>query len=172
MQIKKINNDKLKVILNSHDLYEKNIDIDAFLSNPIEAQNLFFEILDEAEEKYNFEIQNNKAIVEAISLDNNIFMLTITRLNNESCTYFCTPKTFCFENINDLINFYCFAKKNNIKIETSNIYEFNNKFYFILNEENQILENYLSEFSCQVINSNFLQNFFAEYGHICKKNSL
>ena len=35
MQIKKINNDKLKVILNLNDLDEKNIDIDSFLSNPI-----------------------------------------------------------------------------------------------------------------------------------------
>ena len=51
MQIKKINNDKLKIILSSNDLSEKNIDIDSFLSNSVESQNLFFEILDLADER-------------------------------------------------------------------------------------------------------------------------
>ena len=59
MQIKKINNDKLKIILSSNDLDEKNVDVDSFLANPIESQNLFFEILDLAEEKYDFDIDNN-----------------------------------------------------------------------------------------------------------------
>ena len=86
MQIKKINNNKLKVILNLNDLNEKNKDIDSFLSNSIESQNLFFEILDLAEEKYDFDIENNKAVVEAISLDNNIFVLTITKLKNDTLT--------------------------------------------------------------------------------------
>ena len=36
MQIKKINSDKLKVILSSNDLNEKNINVDSFLSNSIE----------------------------------------------------------------------------------------------------------------------------------------
>jgi negative regulator of genetic competence, sporulation and motility len=82
VQIKKINNNKLKVFLNSNDLNKKNIDVDSFLSNSIESQDLFFEILDLAEEKYDFIIENNKAVVETISLDNNIFVLTITKLKN------------------------------------------------------------------------------------------
>ena len=84
MQIKKINNNKLKVILSLADLDENNVDIDSFLSNSIESQNLFFEILDLAEEQYGFNIEDNKAVVEAISLDNNIFVLTITKLKNDT----------------------------------------------------------------------------------------
>ena len=60
MKIKKINNDKLKIIISSNDLDEKNIDIDSFLANPIESQNLFFEILDLAEEQYDFNVANMK----------------------------------------------------------------------------------------------------------------
>ena len=66
MQIKKINNNKLKVILSLTDLDKNNIDIDSFLSNSIESQNLFFEILDLAEEQYGFNIEDNKAVVEAL----------------------------------------------------------------------------------------------------------
>ena len=105
MKIKKINNDKLKIILSSNDLDEKNIDIDSFLANPIESQNLFFEILDLAEEKYDFDIENNRAIVETISLDdNNIFILTITKLKNDIGTYTHSSKAYCFEDINDFLN--------------------------------------------------------------------
>ena len=86
MQIKKINNNKLKVILSLTDLDKNNIVIDSFLSNSIESQNLFFEILDLAEEQYGFNIEDNKAVVEAISLDNNIFVLTITKLKNYTTT--------------------------------------------------------------------------------------
>ena len=58
VQIKKINNDKLKVILSSNDLDEKNIDVNSFLANSLESQDLFFEILDLAEEQYDFNIEN------------------------------------------------------------------------------------------------------------------
>ena len=113
MKIKKINNDKLKIILSSNDLDEKNIDIDSFLANPIESQNLFFEILDLAEEKFDFDIENNRAIVETISLDdNNIFILTITKLKNDICTYNYSSKAYCFESVNDLLGFYSILGKN------------------------------------------------------------
>lgn len=164
MKIKKINNDKLKIILNSNDLDEKNIDIDSFLANPIESQNLFFEILDLAEEKYNFYMENNKAIVETISLDdNNIFVLTITKLKNDSCTYTNNSIAYCFENINDLLNFYSFIKKNHINISQSNIHQFENKYYFLLNEKNKFIENSLIEFAYPLRDFSLLQDIFLEY---------
>lgn len=165
MKIKKISNDKLKIILSSNDLDEKNIDIDSFLANPIESQNLFFEILDLAEEKYDFDIENNRAIVEAISLDdNNIFILTITKLKTDNCTYNSSSKVYCFEDVNDLLNFYSVIKKNNIQIAKSNIYQLENKYYFSLDEKNKDLENYLLEFSYPIKNFSLFQDIFLEYG--------
>ena len=165
MQIKKINNNKLKVILNSNDLYEKNIDIDSFLANPIQSQNLFFEILDLAEEKYNFDIDNNRAVIEAISLDNNIFILTITKLKNDSCTYNTNNSTiYCFDTINDLLNFYTSIKEKHIKLLDPCIYQFEDKYYFSLNNNNKDLENLLLEFSSPINDYNLTQNIFMEYG--------
>ena len=166
MQIKKINNNKLKVILNLNDLDEKNIDIDSFLSNPIESQNLFFEILDLAEEKYDFDIDDNRAVVEAISLDNNIFILTITKLKNDSCTYYDNNSTiYCFDNINDLLNFYSFIKEKKINLIDPYVYQFSNKYYFFNNEKNINLENILLEFSSPINNYNLAQDIFKEYGN-------
>jgi len=171
MKIKKISNDKLKIILSSNDLNEKNIDIDSFLANPIESQNLFFEILDLAEEKYDFDIENNRAIVEAISLDdNNIFILTITKLKTDNCTYNYSSKVYCFEDVNDLLNFYSVIKKNNIQIEKSNIYQLENKYYFLLEEKNKDLENYLLEFSYPIKNFSLFQDIFLEYGQKVHQN--
>lgn len=164
MKIKKINNDKLKIILSSNDLYDKNIDINSFLANPIESQNLFFEILDLAEEKYDFEIENNKAIVETISLDdNNIFILTITKLKNDICTYNCNLKAFCFENISDLFNFYTTTYKNNIDFNNTDLYQFSDKYYFLLNENNTMLENFLLEYSYPVKDYSLVKDIFSEY---------
>jgi len=169
MQIKKVNNDKLKIILTLNDLDEKNIDIDSFLANPIESQNLFFEILDLAEEKFNFDIQNNKAVVEAISLDNNMFILTITKLKNDFYTYNNNSKIYCFETIEDLLSLYSVINNNNINIHSLNIFEFGNKYYFILNKENECLENFLLEFSYP-LNSYFpLDDILAEYGNKINK---
>ena len=139
MQIQKISNNKLKVILNSNDLNEKNIDIDSFLSHSVESQDLFFEILDLAEEEYDFDIENNKAVVETISLDNKLFILTITKLKQDSInTYEKKSTIYCFNNIFDIFNIY--LSNHNI-LNTSSIYKLNNKYYVLFKETNLSLEN-------------------------------
>lgn len=160
MQIKKINNNKLKVILSSHDLYEKNIDVDSFLSNSIESQDLFFEILDLAEEEYDFNIENNKAVVETISLDNNIFVLTITKLKANLETTCTKPaKIYCFENIDDIFNIYSFLDKNN-----TYIYEFSDNYYLLVNNIDTKIENILTEYSIPIKNSCILEPILIEHG--------
>lgn len=160
MQIKKINNNKLKVILNSNDLNKKNIDIDSFLSNSIESQDLFFEILDLAEEEYDFNIDNNKAVIETISLDNNIFVLTITKLINSfenSSEKDCN--IYRFENINDILNVYSLISKDN-----TYVYEINNYYYLFANNIDNNTKKILSEFSLPIKNNKNLEYILAEHG--------
>ena len=160
MQIKKINNNKLKVILSIHDLDKKNIDIDSFLSNSIESQDLFFEILDVAEEKYDFNIENHKAIVETISLDNNMFVLTITKFTsnfeNINTNY---TTIYCFDDIDNIFNIYQFINRNN-----TYIYEFENNYYLLLNHSDKKTETILTEYSVPVKNYINLEPFLIEHG--------
>lgn len=172
MQIKKINSDKLKVILSSNDLTEKNINVDSFLSNSIESQNLFFEILDLAEEKYDFYIDNNKAIVETISLDNNIFVLTITKQKNEQSIFSNqTSHIYRFEGFNDFLEFYILSHKENISMSNILAYKYMNSFFIVLDklEGNKKLNNYLIEFSTPVHNSNVFNALLNEYGEKINK---
>lgn len=164
MQIKKINNDKLKIILSSNDLDEKNINIDSFLANSKESQDLFFEILDLAEEQYDFYIENNKAVVETINLDNNIFILTITKLrNNFNTPYNSFSKIYCFENIDDIFSFYSLLNKNNINLENTYIYEFFNKYYLLLDNISENMENILLEYSSPINNPLFFEYILVEH---------
>lgn len=162
MQIKKINNNKLKVILSSNDLNKKNIDIDSFLSNSIESQDLFFEILDLAEEKYDFDIENNKAIVETVSLDNNLFVLTITKFKND-LTGKClnSSKLYCFENIDDFFNIYNYLNNYNFTL-----YKFLNNYFLVIHNIDNLLNNLLSEYSISLEKSEHIESILLEHGTI------
>ena len=160
MQIKKINNNKLKVILNTNDLSKKNIEVDDFLSNSIESQDLFFEILDLAEEEYDFNIEDNKAIVETISLDNNVFVMTITKLKNNIDNFSNNvSKIYCFENIDEIFNVYSFLNK-----ENTYVYEFNQTYYLVINNSNYNLQKIMSEYSKPIKNNDVLENILIEHG--------
>ena len=74
MQIEKVNKNKLKVILNTNDLKENHIDLNTFMANSLESQELFLDILDLAEEEFGFYVDNSKLVIESVSLANNIFI--------------------------------------------------------------------------------------------------
>lgn len=172
MQIKKINSNKLKVILSSNDLNEKNINVDSFLSNSIESQNLFFEILDLAEEKYDFYIDDNRAVVETISLDNNIFVLTITKQKNEQSIFSNqSSQIFYFEKIDALLDFYNSAHKENIPLVSILVYKYLTGFFIVLNnpEKNKKIKNLLIEFSSSFSNSDMFNSLLNEYGEKINK---
>ena len=54
MKIEKLTENKIRIILNLEDLKENNIDVQSFMSNSIESQNLFINILDKAEHEVGF----------------------------------------------------------------------------------------------------------------------
>ena len=67
MKIEKLNENKIRIILNLDDLREKNIDFHSFMSNSLESQDLFLDMLDKAEEEVGFDTKDYKLIIEAIA---------------------------------------------------------------------------------------------------------
>ncbi len=67
MKIEKITENKIRITLNIDDLKEKNIDFHSFMSNSIEAQDIFIDMLKEAEEKVGFRTEDYKILLEAIA---------------------------------------------------------------------------------------------------------
>ena len=70
LQIEKINENKIRITLNIKDLQEKNIDLHSFMSNSIESQDLFYDMLDKAEKEVGFETKDYKLVIEAIAIPN------------------------------------------------------------------------------------------------------
>ncbi len=70
MQIEKITENKIRITLNIQDLQEKNIDLHSFMSNSIESQDLFYDMLDKAEKEIGFETKDYKLMIEALAIPN------------------------------------------------------------------------------------------------------
>ena len=80
MKFEKVNENKLRITLSMHDLEEKDIDFHDFMSNSIETQELFLDMLEEAEEKIGFQTRNCKIRIEALAMTEDDFVLTITKM--------------------------------------------------------------------------------------------
>ena len=164
MQVHKINNNKVKVILNSSDLLEKNIDIDSFLSNSEESQEFFFFFFSLVENKYSFDIEDNKAIVEAISLENNIFILTITKLLND-VTQNSSSSIFVFSSLENIFELYYLIKKEKkYDLNKLYIYQITDSYYVFTDESNHNFQNFLLEHSYSCKYSNTLKDILLEHG--------
>ena len=80
MKFEKINENQMRVTLSIKDLEDNDISLHDFMSNSLETQDLFFDMLEEAEEKIGFNTKNCKVKVEALAMTENDFVLTITKI--------------------------------------------------------------------------------------------
>lgn len=138
MQMEKINENQLEVILNIEDLKRKNISLHSFMCNSSESQRLFFDILNFADEKIGFNLKNYEVIIEAFSVPKkNSFILLITRIPKVTYIHprkthlgsFKINKSFWIK-FNTLEEFCMFCKflKNNSNIKTS-LFLLNNCYF-------------------------------------------
>ena len=68
MKIEKLNENKIRIILNLDDLKERDIDSEIFLTNSIESQSIFLDMLDTAEKEVGFVTDNCRIMIEALAL--------------------------------------------------------------------------------------------------------
>lgn len=68
MKIEKLNDNKIRITLNLKDLEENNVDLHTFMSNSIESQELFLNMLDKAEEEVGFITDDYRVMIEALAM--------------------------------------------------------------------------------------------------------
>ena len=151
MKFEKLNENKIRITLSMHDLEEKDIDFHDFMSNSIESQDLFLDMLEEAEEKIGFHARNCKVKIEALAMTENNFVLTITKIM--PCV---TPKkkpkvkrkvndinisnlVYKFNSFDDYCNFIEFMLHNKLEdaIKVANkiiVYVYNDNSYLVLSD--------------------------------------
>ena len=79
MHFEKLNENKIRIILNNNDLKNNNIDLNFFMSNPLESQKIFFVILNTLEKNFGFITKNYNLKIDRIKFSTDNFILTITR---------------------------------------------------------------------------------------------
>ena len=79
MKIEKLTENKIRVIVNSEDLKNNNLDYQTIMEKPIESQKLFLEMLLKAEKEVGFYTEGYKLLVEAFSSSDGVFDFTITK---------------------------------------------------------------------------------------------
>lgn len=193
MKIEKLDNDKIRIILNIEDLKNNNIDFHSFMSNSKESQNLFLYMLDIAEEQLGFITDNYKVSIETMYLNNGSFVLNITRFKTDS--FLKTPRVttkrkdfssdpnssiYVFSSIDDFLDFYSkFTSCINLDIFKDckySLYYFESKYYMIINSDclntkyRNLFLYILSEFSNLITNSQSIITNLQEHGKCLCKN--
>lgn len=84
MKIEKLTENKIRVIVNSDDLTDNNIDFNSLMNRTMDTQNLFFEILEKAEEELDFHTDGYKLLIEAFSSVDGVLVFTITKYGHKN----------------------------------------------------------------------------------------
>ncbi len=191
MKIEKINENKIRITFNHSYLQENNVDIHSFMSNSLESQSLFLNLLDEAEREIGFITDNYKLCIEALALSNGNFIITVTRIEKEvlkSTRVQVRRKNrqnaqqliYKFSSFDDFCNFENFlsiSMPNLVdKLSTSNsLYKYEDYFFFILQNINEpylsAISSAISEFATSVSDSDLMLNKIREYGMLLHTTS-
>ena len=197
MKFEKINDDKIRITLTSKDLQDKSIDFHTFMANPIESQELFLDMLDEAEEKVGFDVKDYNLRIEAVVMGDESFILTITRVTAPKVA---TPKIkkkftakrkntdintshaiYCFNTFDDYCNFLeainsCSSSIHSIA-KNAVLYKYRSCYYLVLsninlNNPNKLtFYSYITEFARYTNNSNLFVCKLKEVGNVVIRNN-
>lgn len=189
MRIEKVNENVLRVTITLSDLQERNIDLGSLNYNSPAAQELFWDMMEQAEEEYGFASSDSQLIFEASPESEDGFVVTITKIDAdgefESIQKYikskyknsdlkqkrkkskvCSAlKIYCFESIDDL----CGLSKQITAFYKgeSSLYKCKDSYYLILTGNYpaaKSLDLLMGEYSTSVSNASFFEGYLNEYG--------
>ena len=201
MKIEKLTENKIRVIVNTEDLKENDIDFNLLMNKSMETQNLFFEILEKAEEELDFHTDGYKLLIEAFSSSDEKLVFTITKyLPKEISNTLETPKKkklavkrksidfsnkqiiYSFNSFEEFCNFCSFINNNsNINVtkisKNISLYFYNDTYYLALRNVNTSYANIklfyaiALEFGKVLSPSKSFENKLMEHGEIIIKKN-
>lgn len=192
MKIEKLDENKIRITLDIKDLAEKDIDLHTFMSNPLESQHLFLDVLAQAEKEIGFETKDCKIMLEALATTDGMFVLTVTRVQPEHSKEESTIKKkvkirrklknidfnkcaiFEFMSFDDFYDFGTSLSTESMQTINSNIkscklYSYNSKYYLVIDKianDQNLIKHFCSsilEFGKLVSNSNTYLSSIVEH---------
>ena len=199
MKFEKLNENKIRIILSNQDLIEKNIDFNSFMSNSIETQDLFLDMLEEAEEKVGFVTRDYKIKIEALAMESGDFVVLVTRFDNKENTQVPTKiknkritakrksvalnsecLVYAFKSFDDFCMFsnYASSTKNYLNISKSVVlYTYNSNYFLVftkLDRNHAYIKQFyalITEFASCITNPDLFTRKLNERGKIVIKNN-
>ncbi len=192
MRIERVGENKIRIFVSYDDLEERDIDLDAFNYNSPETQELFWDLMEQAEIELGFEAQESQLCIEAVSDVEHGFVITITRMEEENefesiqkfiknryrkkdlaikkktAAVCSTMLIYAVESFDDL-SALC-AIINPLFKGRSKVYSLEDTYYLVLSSiegnvsnQNQF-DSILSEYADKMPNVDFFEGYLNEYG--------
>lgn len=192
MRIEKIDENKIQITVSVDDLIERNIDFDALSYDSPEAQELFWDMMEQAEVELGFNAQDAQLCIEAIPDENDTFVVTITKVDDdgdfESFHKFIknhykrsdiknkkytrkiasTTLMYSFTKIDDMKSLATRLK--NEYLGDSTLFKYKNTYFLILSRNkvqnvsnSNTFDLLVSEYGRKIANTGFYEGFLNEY---------
>ena len=196
MHIEKLNENKIRIFLNTDDLKAQNIDVHTLMSNSIESQDLFIDMLSIAEAQVGFKTNNYKLVIEALASSEGNFIFTITRVKPDESNgvkfkvkrqsvlpnkLLSIYKFNTFDNFCEFCNFINASTLNKLikKLNNSTLILYKNQYYLILHNlklsvaDLKSFTYMISEFALCIKDESLQERKIQEYGKvIIQKNAI
>lgn len=192
MRIERVGENKIRIFVSYDDLEEREIDLESFNYNSPETQELFWDLMEQAEIELGFEAQESQLCIEAVSDVEHGFMITITRMDDEAefesiqkfiknryrkkdlaikkksskvCT---TMLIISLENFDDLCTLSSLV--NPLFNGRSRAWSLDGLYYVAMNAvdgnvtNQKLFDSIISEYADRMQNVHFLEGYLNEYG--------
>lgn len=183
MKIEKLAEDKIKITITIDDLAERNIDLYSFVYNSPESQDLFWDVMNEAERELGFNVDDSMIYVETSTAGSESFTLIVTKtkekpilkinrektlkpndnikLKRKKMPYFIKNGIFKFEDFDDVCTFCKNTTPKSI-IDTK-LYTLNGTYYLFAGIMPTTL---ILEYAQIQKNPTLFQSKLEEYGNV------
>lgn len=192
MKIEKISDSEIKITISLSDLEERNIDLTSLNYNSPAAQELFWDMMEQAEVQFGFNTTDSQLYIEALPDSDEGFVVTITKgdqdgdfesiqkyiknrfrknelkVKRKNRRIYSTLLVYSFDNFDDLC---ALSKKvSSMYSGESSLYKYKNAYYLMLTRSNftvtntKMFEVIISEYGNKVSNASFYEGFLNEYG--------
>ncbi len=192
MKIERISDNIIKVTISYNDLEERNVDLNALNYNTPAVQELFWELMEQAEEQLGFSLTDSQLVIEPVPDSNDGFVITITRIDEdgefESIHKYIKSKmrksdlrvkkksrkvsspiwVYSFRALNDICEL---ADRLDIHYSgESTLYRCRDTYYLLLTRSGlltsdiKMFELMLAEYGYKITNTNFIEGYLNEYG--------
>ncbi len=189
MKIEKLAEDKIKITITIDDLAARNIDLYSFVYNTPESQDLFWDVMNEAEREFGFNVDDSMIYVETSTSGSESFTMIVTKtkekpllkinkdkpaqskdnikLKRKKMPYFIKNGVFKFESFDDVCTFCKHATAKSVT--NTKLYSLNGDYYLTAGIMPTTL---ILEYAQVVKNPSLAEAKLYEYGQTIVENDV